>query len=105
MQLRLIGLSARWAFVWILALFPFAFCRTGVRADTKGRQDFDQNSASCHGKEARVMAQRLIPFRRNISSLRHSRFNMPKISETWKRFHPRERCQGQGAAAEYRLPT
>jgi hypothetical protein len=53
MRLTLIGFFGRRVCVWIVALLIFAVGKTNLWADTTGRQDFDQNCASCHGKDGR----------------------------------------------------
>jgi mono/diheme cytochrome c family protein len=53
MHLTSIGFSARRVCVWIVALLAFAVSAMSVRADTTGRQDFEQNCASCHGKDGK----------------------------------------------------
>ena len=53
MQAKLIGFSRRRVRAWIFALLVFAVGVTNVWADTTGRQDFDANCASCHGKDGR----------------------------------------------------
>jgi mono/diheme cytochrome c family protein len=53
MRLTLIGFLGRRVCVWIVALLIYAVGKTNVWADTTGRHDFDQNCASCHGKDGR----------------------------------------------------
>lgn len=62
MQLTLIGLSGRGFCVGIVALLGFAVGGTNVRADTTSRQDFEQNCASCHGKDGRGHGEALYFF-------------------------------------------
>ncbi len=51
MRLTLIGSLKRGVRVWIVALLIFALSVANVWADTTGKQDFDENCASCHGKD------------------------------------------------------
>ena len=53
MQLTLIEFFTRGVCVWIAALLVFAASVTNVRADTRGKQDFKDNCASCHGKDGK----------------------------------------------------
>jgi mono/diheme cytochrome c family protein len=53
MRLTSIGLFGRGVCVWIAALLIFAVGAAKVRADPTGRQDFDENCASCHGKDGK----------------------------------------------------
>lgn len=53
MQLTSIGFFGRGVCVWIFALLIFAVSATKVWAETTGKQDFEQNCASCHGKDGR----------------------------------------------------
>jgi mono/diheme cytochrome c family protein len=39
--------------IWMAALLLFASCAAGARAETSGKQDFEQNCASCHGKDGK----------------------------------------------------
>jgi mono/diheme cytochrome c family protein len=45
------GFSGRAFRFGVLALSVFAFGATNVRANPTSRQDFEQNCASCHGKD------------------------------------------------------
>jgi mono/diheme cytochrome c family protein len=53
MRLTLIGSLKRGVRVWIVALLIFALSVANVWADTTGKQDFDENCASCHGKDGK----------------------------------------------------
>jgi mono/diheme cytochrome c family protein len=53
MQFRPFGFPARGFYVWIVALVLLAVSAAGVRADTTGKQDFEQNCATCHGKNGK----------------------------------------------------
>ena len=39
--------------IWIAVLMLFASTATGVRAETSGKQDFEQNCSSCHGNDGK----------------------------------------------------
>jgi mono/diheme cytochrome c family protein len=53
MRLRLIELLGRGVCLGIAALLVFAGGATNVLADITGKQDFEANCASCHGKDAK----------------------------------------------------
>jgi mono/diheme cytochrome c family protein len=53
MRLTLIVSLKRGVRVWIVALMIFALSVANVWADTTGKQDFDENCASCHGKDGK----------------------------------------------------
>ncbi len=53
MRLTLIGSLKRGVRVWIVALLIFVLSVANVWADTTGKQDFDDNCASCHGKDGK----------------------------------------------------
>src|ERR1700691_878437 len=53
MRLTSVGFFGRGVCIWIVALLVFAVSAAKVSADTTGRQDFDANCASCHGKDGR----------------------------------------------------
>jgi hypothetical protein len=53
MRLTWIGFFGRGVCVWIVALLLFAGGTVTVWADTTGKQDFDANCASCHGKDGK----------------------------------------------------
>jgi mono/diheme cytochrome c family protein len=39
--------------IWTAALLLFLSCAASARAETSGKQDFEQNCASCHGKDGK----------------------------------------------------
>jgi mono/diheme cytochrome c family protein len=53
MRLTLIRILGRGVCIGIVALLAFALSAAYVRADTTGKQDFDANCASCHGKDGK----------------------------------------------------
>jgi len=53
MRLSLVGFPARRSWIWLVALLTLAIGTTSVRADTTGKQDFEPNCASCHGKDGK----------------------------------------------------
>jgi mono/diheme cytochrome c family protein len=53
MRLRLGSRPARELLVWMAALLLLASCAASARAEPSGKQDFQQNCASCHGKDGK----------------------------------------------------
>jgi len=53
MQLTMIGFVRRGVSASIVALLISGFSAMNVWAGTTGKQDFDQNCASCHGKDGK----------------------------------------------------
>lgn len=53
MRLTLIGFFERGVRVWIIALLLSAGGTVNAWADTTGKQDFDANCATCHGKDGK----------------------------------------------------
>ncbi len=53
MQMALIGLLRRGVSASIVVLLVSGFSVMNVRAGTTGKQDFEQNCASCHGKDGK----------------------------------------------------
>jgi mono/diheme cytochrome c family protein len=51
MQRALIGFSGRGFRFGVVALLAFAISATNLRANPTGKQDFERNCASCHGKD------------------------------------------------------
>jgi len=53
MRLRFGGRLARQLWIWMAALVLLASCAASARAQTSGKQDYEQNCASCHGKDGK----------------------------------------------------
>jgi len=53
MRLISIGFFGRRVSVWTVTLLLFAIGAANVRGDTTGKQDFDANCATCHGKDGK----------------------------------------------------
>ncbi len=53
MQTRLVGFFRRGLSAWIAALLVSGLSAMNVGAAATGKQDFEQNCASCHGKDGR----------------------------------------------------
>jgi Cytochrome c len=58
-QTTLIGFIGRGVSAWIVALLVCGFSAMNVGAATTGKQDFEENCASCHGKDGRGQGEAL----------------------------------------------
>ena len=53
MWVRSIEFSVRWVSVWLVALRILTARAATIQAQMTGKQDFEQNCASCHGKDGK----------------------------------------------------
>jgi hypothetical protein len=59
MRTTSIGFFGRGVSAWIVALLVYGFSAMNVWAATTGKQDFEENCASCHGKDGRGQGEAL----------------------------------------------